>query len=166
MRIGFTGSRYGMTNAQTLHVHMLLGDLKYAGALQASHGMCEGADAQFHAMARALGYFIVGCPGVTKTGAPYKRAVGLDCDLVMPEKPFLVRNRNIVKESDVVIAAPPVKQERWIGSGTWATIRYARMLERVLILLWPDGTSAVERMPGRTTVEDYRELLTNGSPLN
>lgn len=158
MRVGFTGTRQGMSNDQVLQVHMLLGDLRGKGATQASHGMCVGADDQFHFMAKALGYFMIGCPGVTTDWTPAYRAT-MECDLVMPEKPYLARNRDIIRESDVLIATPKEQTEQ-TRSGTWATIRYAREAKKALVILYPDGSSTVEQVPGMPiTVEEYRQQL-------
>ena len=96
--IGFTGTRHGMTNAQVLEVHMLLGDLQTAGAKEAHHGMCVGADKEFHDMAVAMSYRVIGHPGVTMGGGKPHHRAAVACDLVMPSKPFLVRNRDIVRE--------------------------------------------------------------------
>lgn len=159
MRVGFSGTRQGMTNDQVLHVHMLLGDLRYAGATQVTHGMCQGSDKQFHDMAKALGYFTIGCPGVTAEGSPYMRA-RVECDLVLPEKPFLVRNLQIVRESDLMIVTPKEREEQFKGSGVWAAIRYTRKDHKPLVILWPDGGSTVERIANVGTVEQYRESVT------
>lgn len=157
LRIGFTGPQEGMTNAQVIAVHMLLGDLKTAGAMYANHGLCVGSDVQFHEMARALGYTIVGWPGVTNTGQVYQRA-SVICDDIMPVKFFLDRNRDIVMASSVLLATPSRKREE-VRSGTWATIRHARKVKLPLCLIWPDGTGTVEHIPGVTTVDAYRERL-------
>ena len=121
--------------------------------------MCVGADEQFHFMAKALGYFMIGCPGVTHGGMVWQRSEKCDCDLVMPAKPFLVRNRDIVRESDVLIATPKQKTEQHRGSGTWATIRYARQAQLTLCIVWPDGTGHVERSHGVLPLEAYRQQL-------
>lgn len=164
MRVGFSGTRQGMTNDQVLQVHMLLGDLRSAGATQATHGMCQGADKQFHDMAKALSYFVIGCPGVTTDGYQYFRS-NVECDLVMPEKPFLIRNRNIINESDVILITPKETREQFKGSGTWASIRYARTANKPLVVIWPDGSSLVERVPGVHTAEEYRaHLIAQGQP--
>ena len=162
MRVGFTGTSSGMTNDQLLQVHMLLGDLQhYAGATQATHGMCIGADEQFHDQAKGFGYFTIGLPGVTHEGKVWKRSEKCQCDLVLPERFFLARNQAIVTESDVIIATPKQKVEQFRGSGTWSTIRYARKDKRRLIIVWPDGSGVVERVKDATTLSAYRELLTN-----
>lgn len=161
MRVGFTGTRKGLTNDQTLQVHMLLGDLQSAGATQANHGMCMGADKQFHDMAKALGYFIVGFPGITHAGTEFERAPCV-CDITQRPKPFLMRNHDIVDESDVVIATPKDTTEQWRGSGVWATIRYARRIKKPLLIVWPDGTGLVEQIPGVITLDQYRACV--GTP--
>jgi len=162
MRIGFSGTSAGMTNDQMLQVHMLLGDMWTGGATQASHGMCQGADEQFHGMAKVLGYFLIGCPGVSHKDTLWKRSEKCQCDMVMPVKFFLDRNRDIVRESDILIATPKETKEQMRGSGTWATIRYARQAHRPLIIVWPDGTSTVEHLPGVSTAEDYRMQCLRG----
>jgi hypothetical protein len=158
MKIGFSGTRQGMTNEQVLQVHMLLGDLKSVGATEATHGMCIGADAQFHEMAHALKYFTIGWPGLTAFGQMKHRST-VEPDLVMPAKPFLIRNQDIVRESDVMIITPAQTTPQREGSGTWATIRYTRSAQKPLIILWPDGTSTVERVLGATTAEEYRTMI-------
>lgn len=158
MRIGFSGTRQGMTNDQVLHVHMLLGDLRGAGASQVTHGMCQGADKQFHDMAKALGYFTIGAPGVLSDGSPYMRAK-IECDMVLPEKPFLVRNLQIVHEVDLMLVTPKEQAEQGKGSGTWASIRYTRKAKKPLIIVYPDGSTVVERVVGVETAEQYRETL-------
>ena len=140
---------------------MLVGDLREAGATQATHGMCEGADAQFHDQVKGIGYFVIGCPGVTAFGGRKLRA-DCTCDLVMPEKGFLARNRDIVRESDVVIATPKETIEQARGSGVWATIRYAREAKKPLVIVWPDGTSVVEHVLGVQTTEQYRATMAEG----
>ena len=120
--VGFTGTQSGMTNAQTLEIHMLLGDLNaYVRAQRAHHGMCIGADAQFHEMARAMKYLTIGHPGVNQRGEPAKRA-DMACDSMHPEKYYLDRNVAIVIESAILLATPKEMVEE-TRSGTWMTIR-------------------------------------------
>jgi len=142
--VGFTGTSTGMTNAQTLEIHMLLGDLQtYIRSQRAHHGLCVGSDAQFHQMAKAMGYLVIGHPGVNREGQPAKRATDLVCDSTHPELFYLERNVNIVIESAVLLATPRTMVEE-IRSGTWQTIRSARRQKRPRIIVYPDGTSAAE----------------------
>lgn len=138
-QIGFTGTWQGMTNPQVLQVHMLLGDLQaYAGARCVHHGMCVGADMQFHNMARALKLMTVGYPGVTESGLRWKRGTMTVTVQHLP-KPFLKRNLDIVANSDLLIATPHEGTEQKRGSGTWATIRYVLKADKPLIIVYPDG---------------------------
>lgn len=169
MRIGFTGTQEGMTNDQLIQVHMLLGDLQAAGATHAIHGMCIGADAQFHEQAKGFKYVTVGYPGVTAFGEMKHRSA-CKPDEVVPAKPFLIRNRDIVRESDVMIATPKEAREQALGllsirSGTWATIRYARSAHKPLLIVWPDGSGTAENVPGASTVDAYRNSLTSHTCL-
>ena len=48
--------------------------------------------------------------------------------------PPLVRNRNIVRAVDIMIAAPATDKEE-LRSGTWATVRYCRQARKPVIML-------------------------------
>ncbi len=50
---------------------------------------------------------------------------------------YLIRNRNIVDETDVLLAFPATFHEV-IRSGTWATIRYAKKMNKRVIIVYPD----------------------------
>lgn len=54
-------------------------------------------------------------------------------------KPYLVRNRDIVEETELLIAAP-AKAVEHLQSGTWSTVRYARRFGRPISIIRPDGT--------------------------
>jgi hypothetical protein len=57
---------------------------------------------------------------------------------------YLARDDNIVAETDVLVATPAQTTEVMRGSGTWATIRYARRREKPRILIWPNGSATKE----------------------
>lgn len=129
MIVGSTGTREGMTEAQAGE---MLNQLTLAGAVSLHHGDCQGADEQAHAIGRKLGLWIVGHPP-TASGL---RAF-TDCDELRDPRPFLVRNRDIVRETALLIATPQGRET--LRSGTWATIRYARRLRVPLIIITPKG---------------------------
>lgn len=136
-RIGFTGTREGMTSSQIVAIDELLSDdliIRWA-----SHGDCVGADAQFHMIAREQGLFIKGHPPTD----PKLRAY-CDFDEMAEEKPYLVRNKDIVDETDLLIAAPKEMTEQMRG-GTWSTIRYARKAGKLIMIVWPDGSLRLEQ---------------------
>ena len=93
MKIGFTGTRHGMTEAQRGSLRSLLGD---AGEFH--HGDCIGADAQAHDIARDLGLEVVVHPPKVDTMRAWKTS---DSDRIREPKPFLARNRDIVRETDM-----------------------------------------------------------------
>lgn len=136
MRVGFTGTQDGMTGDQSVRVLAILSNL---GGEEAHHGVCIGADAQFHNLACDLGYTTVGHPGVNHEGLPLKRAQ-VECDTMHKPAFYLVRNKHIVNAVNLMIAAPKQREEQTRGSGTWATIRYARKVNKPLVIVWPDGT--------------------------
>lgn len=141
MHIGFTGTRSGMTEMQeAVLTHIILHLRDHADTFH--HGDCMGADA------RAAGVVI---------HLTAWRHVAHPCDIEMqrahcmadeyrPVKKPLVRNRDIVAESDIIIAMPAQKEEQYRGSGTWATIRYARDAHKPLFIVWPDGSMSIESL--------------------
>lgn len=136
--IGFTGSRHGMTIAQARTVSDLVGLFTDVdGATQARHGVCKGADIEFHFIAKQHGLRVIGHPGVSVSGDRAMRG-DAKCDETMPEKGFIDRNHDIVDASDVLIATPKSRVEE-IRSGTWATVRYARKVGKRVAIVWPDG---------------------------
>jgi predicted Rossmann fold nucleotide-binding protein DprA/Smf involved in DNA uptake len=109
------------------------------------HGDAIGVDELAHKMAAArrnalaragTRLTIISHPPVNDS----KRAFCEDADEVCVPKDYLERDRDIAAESDVLIALPSTADEQR-RSGTWATVRYARKLGRVLIIrINPDGS--------------------------
>jgi hypothetical protein len=129
--IGFTGTQNGMTQEQGDSVRKLLAVL-YPRINVFNHGDCVGADSQAHKIARSLGYYIVLFPPIQNG----KRAF---CSADREEQPndYLTRNRAIVRNSDIIIAAPDGPEH--LRSGTWATVRHARFLKRELHIVHSNG---------------------------
>lgn len=139
--IGFSGTRLGMTNKQFVMCRAIISSLVNQGVTTARHGVCKGADAHFHKLCKeALGtkLYIIGHPGVREDGKCYTRAF-VNCDLLLPEKPFIKRDRDIVDESNVMLFTPNQVQEV-LRSGTWTTIRYARKVNKPRYIIFPDAT--------------------------
>lgn len=133
MHVGFTGTQYGMTEAQETTLQRLLTELPNAPHVL-HHGDCVGADEQAHMIAGQLGFTTMGHPPVNES----KRAFTV-CTGWRQAKEYLVRNRDIVGECEVVFATPAQAGEQ-LRSGTWATVRYARLLHRPVHIIAPDGT--------------------------
>lgn len=136
MKVGFTGTRYGMTKAQWGVVWELLEDDFEAEELH--HGDCLGADAQADKIATMLGLKTVSHPPLNS-----KHRAWLSAHELRIPQDYLVRNRAIVDETEVLIATPlrSTDQQR---SGTWYTIRYARDQGKEVYLVARDGMLITE----------------------
>jgi hypothetical protein len=120
MKIGFTGTRNGMTYRQKTALRTILWSIGGEGN-EFHHGDCIGADAEADRIARGPGMHIVIHPPTDSKARAY---CGLDGDTVNPEFPYLERNRRIVDSTSLLIAAPEGPES--VRSGTWSTVRYAR----------------------------------------
>lgn len=138
-KVAFTGTSAGLTpkQASALRLHFFTAPV---GELH--HGMCVGADAVAHAMAKRYGWRVVGHPGVDARGEPGGRAPLLGLDEVVPPLPYLKRNRLIVAGATLLLACPKGREVR--RSGTWATVRYARKAGVPVKLFLPDGSVLAE----------------------
>lgn len=135
MIIGFTGTRRGMSEWQRLMLLTILTHRCEIGAInEFHHGGCLGADAEAHVLVRNM------TPYTIYVHFPENRKYEARLPgpfVSMGRKPYLVRNEDIVKVCDLLIAAPLTDKEQ-IRSGTWATIRMARKLGKALIVIHPD----------------------------
>lgn len=131
MKIGFTGTQRGMTDKQKV---ALRGLLNQASGSEFHHGDCVGSDAEAHHIANGMGLE----PVIHPPDDPIKRAF-CKANRVRQTEPYLVRNRNIVDSAELLIATPELEVET-MGSGTWATVRYAVKQKKPVTVIWPDGT--------------------------
>lgn len=132
MRIGFTGTRRGMTERQRNTLSCLLADLNW---FSFHHGGCEGADTQADAIAQTVHGKNRICirPGDEEQ---YLYWLKRDRPNVFSPKPYLERNKRIAEGADILIAAPKSMKEE-VRSGTWATVRYARKVGKPIVILDP-----------------------------
>ena len=125
--VGFTGTQIGMSDNQKFHLRTIL-----IGATEFHHGDCIGADEEADAIARDLGIRIVIHPPLD----PKKRAFCYQPgDTIRRERPYLVRNRHIVHDTDELVAAPKDANNEELRSGTWSTIREARRTGKKVTIL-------------------------------
>ena len=147
MKIGFTGTRDGMSEAQKQRFVELL-----AGLSEFHHGDCIGGDEDSHLIVRQF------MPGARITvhppDNPSRRAFVQDADAYREPAPYLERNRYIVDETDSLIATP-VGFDEEVRSGTWFTVRYARQQGRPIKIIYPDGSVAEE--PGLVVSDTQKE---------
>lgn len=137
MKIGFTGTRHGMTSIQKKALLTCMS--RYlARSSQFMHGDCIGADKEAHSIVRRA------FPSVHIVIAPSSngnlRAYCEGDTVREPEQP-LVRNAQIVYASDRMFACPAEFEEQSRG-GTWFTIRVARKAKKPLTIIYPDGSTS------------------------
>jgi hypothetical protein len=110
MKIGFTGSRFGMTPQQKEVITKL--EIFTTKVLEVHHGDCPGSDADFHQFIREVdpAIHIIIHPGF-HAKYPDDTALRAFCegDHTSAPKSFLARNRDIVDETDIWIATPATK---------------------------------------------------------
>ena len=136
MRIGFTGTAQGMSDAQRASVSSLLADCSERDEFH--FGDCVGADEEAFQLAAFIGLRTIAHPPRNE----YKRAF-CPADEVRVAKEYLARNGDIANECEMLIAAPKEASEE-LRSGTWATVRYARKAHKHIWLVFPDGSIKYE----------------------
>jgi len=130
VRIGFTGTRRGMTTKQ---LEALTNILEVEEPDVFVHGDCVGADAQAHVVAKELGWHVEIYP------CNFERArAHCEGDYIAAPQDPLRRNEVIVRCTEILIATPNERIEVQ-RSGTWSTIRCARRIDRPRAILWPQG---------------------------
>lgn len=131
MRLGFTGTQSRLTIEQFDCLYELVKELNPS---EAHHGDCIGADSILHAMCLELNIPVILHPPIN----PIKQAHCEGAHVVLEAKEYIIRNHDIVDESDIVIATPPTIEEIR-RSGTWATWRYAKKTGKETYLIFPTG---------------------------
>lgn len=131
MRLGFTGTRNGMSYSQEELFELLMLRLE---PTELHHGDCVGADAEAHQIFRD--YYpderIVIHP---PTSEKHRAFCNQDKNTVMRKKqPYLQRDNEIVHQCDLLIGCPRSLQYAK-RSGTWYTIRYADSKDVPTIIL-------------------------------
>jgi len=151
MKVGFTGTRNGMTGTQMEAVRKTLEGLELPRRrrlVELHHGDCVGADHEAARVATALGMRIVQHPpldwGMRASYPKLIESLKANNNFAVREaKPTLERNKDIVNETELLIAAPD--SEERTRSGTWATVRYARKMGRAIIIVNPYGEISREQ---------------------
>lgn len=133
MRIGFTGTQFGMSFKQRDRIEQILLTLQPE---EVDHGMCIGSDKHFHELVRKL-FTREQCRINGHPCTISSKQVAVDCDILWPVRSPLTRNLDIVMSTKMLLATPLTPET--LRSGTWATIRRARQHDRPRILVMPDG---------------------------
>lgn len=131
MKIGFTGTQRGMTEKQKAWLREAFQKIEVEWEFH--HGDCIGADAEAHDIAVEHGAKIVLHP----PWVPFKRAFKPFWQQ-RPQKNYLDRNKEIVRETQVLVGMPGEDVEQ-VRSGTWSTIRFARKRLKPIRIVGPHG---------------------------
>lgn len=138
---GFTGTRKHPSGLQANYVDSVLRNPDN-GIKAVHHGACIGSDAMAHEFAIKADLSIIIHP-------PLNTSFMMDLDqmfdtwnaakrvTILPAKPYLDRDRDIVRCSDVIIATPDNHIEK---GGTWYTIKYAVGCGVPVFICHRDGT--------------------------
>lgn len=131
MKVGITGSRDGMTYRQMSNLMTLLRSLAI-DIDEFHHGDCIGVDEE-------SAYWAWNEPYVTVIAHPSndsRQRAFTEYDYVREPKPPLERNHDIVDETSLLIVVPKQRKEI-MRSGTWATYRYALLMHKPRIVVYP-----------------------------
>lgn len=146
MRVGFSGTRLGMTTPQTRRLYTIINALRPS---EVHHGDCQGADAGF---AELVSGNWPRCRIVVHPPSDDAFRAFTRWGTALPPKHYFDRNRDIVDVCDVLIAAPADMAVRSRG-GTWWTVRYANERGTAVWIIWPNGVSS----PGHVTAAPRRQ---------
>ena len=136
MKVGFTGTRFGMTTKQ---MYAFQDYIRKIPVTHFHHGDCIGADEEVHNFVKKwLGDAVVMHVHPCLISNFRANCAG---DVSYRAKDPLMRNRDIVEASHLLIACPKEMEEVKMGSGTWATIRYGRNRGIKVVVILPDGNS-------------------------
>jgi len=142
--LGVTGSRKGCTVAQYERLRRLLADHAECFC-EIHHGACVGVDEQVVLLAGSLKLeaHIVAYPANFSPASGLVSMVAIEeSDEVKKTTDPLVRNRDIVDATSALLACPDTAAPA--RSGTWSTIRYARMRDKLVVVIDPEGTVSWE----------------------
>ncbi len=131
MKLGITGTRQGLTDTQRGHAVNIARTHTFT---EVHHGDCVGVDEQ---VAMIIKRFQPNCSIISHPPTNPMHRAFTPCSQLHSPRSYLQRNKDIVEESDVLIAFPKESGEV-IRSGTWATIRHARAKGIPVLVVYPN----------------------------
>lgn len=142
MKVGFTGTRRGMTEAQRQAFDEWI--CSQPDITEFHHGDCIGSDDEAadilyeirHGEDPGPPIKVVCHPPVDTT----HRAGNLCYDDIREPLTHFARNRAIVNETDVLVVCP-CDMEHQPRGGTWYTHDYAQKKGKRIVIIWPNGAT-------------------------
>ncbi len=141
MKVGFTGTRDGMTLEQKFAFCEVINNISPA-MTEFRHGDCIGCDEEAHKVIQKArlsnNEMLTTCihPPINETYRAWCHGAMVK---VGHPKEYLDRNHDIVDASEFMIACPGEMDEK-LRSGTWATIRYSKKTNTDICIIFPDGS--------------------------
>ena len=146
--VGLVGVRRGLTHAQFQTLSRMIVNQKGRGALagiEVAHRSNDGwSGADFSRITR----WMSSAPRIVvhESDRPTEEPPPLSTESMASWAEFSLDtatvppwNREIVDESELILACPPVAEEEF-RSRTWGTIRYARNQSKAVVVIYPNGT--------------------------
>lgn len=129
MKLGFTGSREGMSEKQK---HLFLEYILHHQIEEFHHGDCVGSDKEaFLIMKKNKTCKIIGHPPIKNNLRAYCAS-----DYIMTPKDYLTRDRDIVDMCDIIIGTP---KDNFGKGGTWYTLDYAISNKKQVLIIHRTG---------------------------
>lgn len=157
---GFTGTQVGCKAPQVESLARVVRAVaSYADdALTFHHGDCIGGDATLHGVVRELGHRIELHPPLNWSKRAWCTLRG--GEVAHEPDEYIPRNHAIVDATSLLVATPREETGEELRSGTWATVRYARKLKRLIVIVRPSGLiETPEVVGGSTDTASMREWL-------
>ena len=143
MIIGISGTRKGLTEAQSISIIQYLTSLRSQHEyLELHHGDCIGADENVHIVCienKLVNKIIIHPPTNSSLRAYTENITANDITIeVTEDKDYLERNKDIVNMATIIIVCPKNADEE-LRSGTWSVYRTAKKQNKTIGLITPDG---------------------------
>lgn len=140
MIMGFTGTRH---QPSTQQIGFLLTLFSLNPPDELHHGACVGSDLWSHRLGCSVKpkiRVVVHPPVDESRMTPIHELLEWGDNItVMPPKPYLDRNKDIVAACDRLVGIPDGSEVSSLHSGTWATIRFAVKSGKPVTICYPDG---------------------------
>lgn len=132
--VGITATRDALTPEQVKVAGVFFANATAKEQICLHHGDCVGGDAAIHGIA-----FDLGCKITIHPPSNDSLRAWCDGDEILPEKEYLVRNKDIVRACVALLAFPNGPETR--RSGTWSTVRFAVAQKKPVLIVYPNGST-------------------------
>jgi len=141
-KFGFTGTSEEVRTEQQKTLEKIIKKIARKKEVEYHNGMCINSDEIcFDLVARYIPHAdIVMHPPINKSKVfDLEDKTYVNRVIFRKDLDYLKRNMQIVAESNFLVATPKSVAEE-LRSGSWSTIRYARIARIPIIIVWPNGS--------------------------